>query len=120
MTEESNRVVRIAPRVGVILDFQPDGVWNQLRYTILGRKVYVGEDFLKRFSEWGNTLHTVGGTFWWAQIQRSREKAACLPPCLAGECVYSVATTATVTVPAAISFYSFQRGLKTSSSPGTL
>lgn len=109
MTEESSRVVRLETSMGimVILDFQPDGVWNQLRYTILGRKVYVGEDFQKGFSEWGNPFHTVGGAFWWVQIQRSREKAACLPPCLAGECVYSVAIMATATVLAAISSFSF-------------
>lgn len=82
MTEESNRVVRVETCMGVmvILGFQPDGVWNQLRYTILGRKVYVGEDFLKGFSEWGNTFHTVGGTFWWPRHRDlGRRQLACLP-----------------------------------------
>lgn len=78
-----------------------------------------GGHFQKGFSKWGNTFHTVGGTFWWAQKPRSREKAACLLPCLAGT-VYSVVTLAMAIVLAAISVFSFHHGLKASDAPGTL
>lgn len=50
MTGESSRVVSVETYMGamVIPGFQPDGVWNQVRYTTLGRKVCVGGAFSER------------------------------------------------------------------------